>query len=58
MLEYPIDELSNMTMGIIGYGELGENVAKMAKHFGFGIEYDGRRYLLPIDHKANEWSNV
>lgn len=37
MLEYPIDELSNMTMGIIGYGELGENVANMAKHFGMKV---------------------
>jgi glycerate dehydrogenase len=34
LLEYPIRELSAMTLGIVGYGELGRGVADMARAFG------------------------
>lgn len=34
LLEYPIRELSEMTIGIVGYGELGRGVAEMARNFG------------------------
>lgn len=34
LLDYPIRELSAMTLGIVGYGELGRGVAAMAKTFG------------------------
>ena len=37
MLKYPIRELSSMVIGIIGYGELGRNVARMAKNFGMNV---------------------
>lgn len=37
MLQYPIRELSSMTIGIIGYGELGRNVAKMARTFNMRV---------------------
>lgn len=33
MLTYPIRELSSLTMGIVGYGELGRSVAKKARDF-------------------------
>lgn len=34
MLTHPIRELSAMTMGIVGLGELGCSVARTARHFG------------------------
>jgi len=37
MLEHPIRELSAMTLGIVGYGELGRGVAKVAKAFGMNV---------------------
>lgn len=37
MLEYPIRELSGMTLGIVGHGELGRAVAGTARHFGMKI---------------------
>ena len=37
MLGYPIRELSAMTIGIIGYGELGRSVARMAERFGMRV---------------------
>ena len=37
LLNYPIRELAGMTLGIIGYGELGQAVAAMGKAFGMHI---------------------
>jgi glycerate dehydrogenase len=37
MLDFPVRELSAMTMGIVGYGELGSGVARMAREFGMQI---------------------
>jgi len=37
MLNYPMRELSTMTMGIVGYGELGGSVARLAGHFGMEV---------------------
>jgi len=36
-LTHPISELSEMTLGIVGYGELGQGVARIAKAFGMGV---------------------
>lgn len=33
LLDFPIVELSNKTLGIVGYGELGQAVAKLARAF-------------------------
>lgn len=55
LLDYPVLELRNMTLGIIGFGELGQGVAKIAEAFGMqvlvaqregGEAQEGR---LPID---------
>ena len=37
MLGFPIRELSAMTIGIVGYGELGSNVARVAESFGMKV---------------------
>ena len=37
LLDFPIVELSGKTLGIIGYGELGQAVAKLADAFGMKI---------------------
>jgi glycerate dehydrogenase len=37
MLKYPIRELSGMTLGLVGHGELGRGVEKIAKKFGMTI---------------------
>ncbi len=53
LLDYPIEELSGKTLGIIGYGELGRAVAAAGRAFGLeiivarGRGSDGPR--LPLD---------
>lgn len=37
MLEYPIRELSGMTLGIVGHGELGRGVERVAREFGMTV---------------------
>jgi glycerate dehydrogenase len=37
MLGYPIRELSAMTLGIVGYGELGRGVLRIARTFGMDV---------------------
>jgi glycerate dehydrogenase len=37
LLDFPIRELNGLTLGIIGYGELGRAVATMGKAFGMNI---------------------
>lgn len=37
MLDYPISELSGKVLGIVGLGELGKNVADVARAFGMKI---------------------
>lgn len=38
MLGFPLRELSAMTIGIVGYGELGKGVARVAKAFGMSVQ--------------------
>lgn len=37
MLDYPIHELAGKKLGIVGYGELGQAVAKVAEAFGMQV---------------------
>lgn len=37
MLNYPIRQLSEMTLGIVGYGSLGQGVAEAARAFGMDV---------------------
>ncbi|WP_180048390.1 MULTISPECIES: 2-hydroxyacid dehydrogenase [unclassified Acinetobacter] len=38
LLDYPIVELAGKTLGIVGYGELGQAVAKLAEAFGIQVK--------------------
>jgi len=49
MLEFPLRELSAMTIGIVGHGELGRGVAKMARHFGMSVLVARRKGREPAD---------
>ena len=42
MLNYPIRELSVMTLGIVGYGALGQGVARIARAFGMTVIISAR----------------
>lgn len=41
--DYPIFELKNKVMGIIGAGELGKSVGRLAEAFGMDVRYAARR---------------
>ncbi len=49
MLDYPIRELSAMTIGIVGHGDLGSGVADTARHFGMQVLIARRRGAEPAD---------
>ena len=37
LLDYPVRELNGMTLGIVGYGELGRGVERLARAFGMRV---------------------
>jgi glycerate dehydrogenase len=37
LLDYPVRELRGMTLGVVGYGELGRGVARLAEAFGMRV---------------------
>lgn len=57
LMDYPIRELAGRVMGIVGYGELGQAVARLAEAFGMqvliaarpGSVVDTRPGRLPLD---------
>lgn len=42
MLSYPVRELSAMTLGVVGYGELGQGVARIARAFDMEVILSAR----------------
>ena len=50
MLTHPIRELSAMTLGVVGYGELGTAVATMARAFGMNVLISARPGAVSIDN--------
>ena len=53
LLDYPITELADKTMGIIGYGVLGKAVAKVAEAFGMRVIVADRRGVTPRDGRVS-----
>jgi len=49
MLTHPVRELSSMTLGIVGFGELGRGVAKLAGAFGMNVIVSARPGTEPED---------
>ena len=43
LLDHPVRELSSMTIGIVGHGELGRGVARTAEKLGMQVLIAGRR---------------
>ncbi|WP_271274077.1 2-hydroxyacid dehydrogenase [Aliamphritea hakodatensis] len=37
LLDYPVSELAGKTLGLVGYGELGQEVARLAEAFGMQV---------------------
>jgi glycerate dehydrogenase len=58
LLEYPIRELSAMTLGIVGYGELGRGVAEMARAFGMTTLIARRRGAPAADDGRTDFEEV
>ncbi|MBT8078395.1 MAG: D-2-hydroxyacid dehydrogenase [Gammaproteobacteria bacterium] len=48
-LDHPLRELSAMTMGIVGYGELGRGVGEIAKQFNMKLLISRRRGTPAVD---------
>ncbi|MEJ2575579.1 MAG: D-2-hydroxyacid dehydrogenase [Gammaproteobacteria bacterium] len=42
VLDFPVRELAGKTLGIVGYGELGRGVARVAEAFGMHVLVSGR----------------
>ena len=42
-LDYPVRQLSSMTLGVTGHGALGSGVAELARHFGMNVLIARRR---------------
>lgn len=58
LLEYPIRELSAMTLGIVGYGELGRGVAEMARAFGMTTLIARRRGAPAADDGCTDFAEL
>ncbi len=48
MLEFPLRELSAMTIGIVGHGELGRGVESIARQFNMNVLLAGRPGQSPV----------
>ena len=51
MLTHPVRELSTMTLGIVGFGELGRGVARFAEAFGMDVIVAARPGTEPEDDR-------
>lgn len=49
MLDFPLRELAAMTLGIVGYGELGRAVHKLADAFGMQVRIARRAGTDPVE---------
>jgi len=52
LLDFPIRELAGKTLGIVGYGDLGQSVARLGEAFGMQVLVAGRRGFAPPAGRA------
>lgn len=52
LLDYPVRELRGMTLGIVGYGDLGKAVGAIAEAFGMQVLVAGRVGGAPVDGRV------
>ena len=50
LLSFPIRELSGMTLGIVGYGNLGKGVARLGKAFGMEVLISARPGAAEVEN--------
>lgn len=50
--DFPIDNLSGQTLGIIGSGHLGQHLAQLVKALGMKVQFSGRKKQSPADDKV------
>lgn len=50
LLDYPFHELAGRTLGIVGLGNLGRSVARLAEAFGMQVLAAKRPYRHPVGH--------
>ena len=50
--KFPLVELSGKTMGIIGFGRIGQGVARVARAFGMNVLAYGPRYKPEMDENG------
>jgi glycerate dehydrogenase len=50
LLSFPIRELSGMTLGIVGYGNLGKSVARLGKAFGMEVLISARPGAAEVEN--------
>jgi glycerate dehydrogenase len=58
LLNFPIRELSAMTLGIIGYGNLGKGVANLARAFGTEVLISARPDANTVDEGRTAFDEV
>lgn len=56
--DYPLVELAGKTMGIIGFGSIGQKVGDMASAFGMNIMGSARNHHAQPHRKNFRWSNI
>src|SRR5690606_31356120 len=56
--DYPLMELSGKTLGIIGFGSIGQEVANVAAAFGMNVLGTSRRRTDQSHRKNFEWVEI
>jgi glycerate dehydrogenase len=56
--DFPLVELAGKTMGIIGFGNIGQKVGDMASAFGMNILGSARNHRDDTHRKNFRWSNI
>ena len=59
LMNYPVVELSKKTLGIVGFGELGKEVARLAKAFGMKVRIMGRKGIsYPLGQRRDNFETL